>query len=123
MARHLADRRLFAWGPHNLFFKRLGDAGMKLLAPTAQQRPRGVLDEGVFENDVGGPRRKINPASTNWFNSSRMIVRAVRERLHRVVGELSADSRANLRHFLDGAEPIQAGHQQIMQARRDRQRW
>ena len=74
--RHtLADRRLFAWGPHNLFFKRLGDAGMKLLAPTAQQRPmRGILDEGVFERQTTSARaaaRKINPASTNWFNSSR----------------------------------------------------
>ena len=31
--------------------------------------------------------------------------------------------RADLGDPLSGAEPIQAGHQRIMQARRDRQRW
>ena len=101
---------------------------MKLLAPTAQQRPiRGILDEGVFED-----KRRLARAAAAEDQSSldqlvqlitQLIVRAVRDRLHRVVGELTADSRANLRHLLDRAEPIQAGHQRIMQARRDRQRW
>ena len=73
--RTLSDDGLTLRWRRSLLFERLGDAAVKLLAPTAQQRAiGGVLDEGMLEDESflrRQPRRKINPAPTSWSSASR----------------------------------------------------
>src|SRR5262249_13816067 len=44
------------------------------------------------------------------------------QRRNQLVGELAANTCADLRHYFGPAETVEAGHERVLQRRRDRQR-
>ena len=69
------------------------------------------------------PRRKISSAAASC--ASAVVERLRRRARHggqQVARELAADRRRDLGHLLDRGQPVEAGHQRVVQRRRDRQR-
>ena len=104
-----------------------GNPGVQNEPAGLEQRLVGrVLDQGVLEA-VGGLGRRA--AAEDQLGRDQLVeggaqlgFRPVGDRGEQLVAELAADHGADLRHLLDRREAVEAGHQRVVQGRRDRER-
>ena len=85
-----------------------------------------ILNKSVFER-----KPHVWRDATTEYSIRRLRVDQARfgvrrcppgDNFKQLIGKFTADSGADLGHFLHRRQPIDAGHQRIMQARRDRKR-
>ena len=109
-----------------LAFEGFGDTGVKCASRLAQQRAIGrVLHQGMLEQ-VGRMRRHTLPEQQTSRNETVQRRSEFRpgfayHRSQEGMRELPPDRRADLRHLLGRAEPIEPRHQRSVQTCRDRQ--
>ena len=86
----------------------------------------GILNQGVLE--AVGRRGRIAAAEHQLGSdqpiqvSAELLLRAVGDRGQELVGELAPDHRTDLRDLLDRRQTVEARHQRVLKAARDRKR-
>jgi hypothetical protein len=109
-----------------LLLQDVGDLRVQLLASRPEQALiRSVLHEGMLEA-VGHGRWRA--AAKHQFGRDQLVQGGRELAVHWGDGgkqpraELAPDHRSDLGDFLDRRQAIQAGHQRVVQGRRDRER-
>ena len=113
-------------GTWKLLLQHPHDAGVKLLAPGAQQGAiGGVLYQRVLEGVLasgGVPRRNISSARTSCSKaSSSSWLRHFGDGTDQLMGELPPERRCDLRHFSRRRQSIEPGQKRGLERRWDRQ--
>ena len=101
-------------------FQLARDARVEVLPLRAEETAvSGILHEGVLE-DVG--RLWLRAAAEDQFSLDELRKGVFElsgihagDRCQQIMAELPPDDRADLRHFAEGPQPVEASHQQVAQ--------
>ena len=110
-----------------MLFESSGDASMDLL-PLAPQEAlvRDVLHQRVFEAVINlrgyaTPEHELGLQQLVESTLKSVFIER-RDHFQEVVSELAPDAGRDLGDFLDRGQPVKAGHERVLERRRDRQR-